>query len=520
MRKIRDVLTCLFERNLSYRDAALYTGVGRSAVHAAKKRFDLAGLVWPLPAEMDDALLERALYPGQAPGPTGLLPPVDFALVHESLKAKGATLATLHLEWLEQHPGQSPISYSHYCKLYQIFKKGLQISMRRIDAYGEVAYVDYSGMTMDIINAETGVATPVQIFVGVLGASNYTYCEASATQRSRDWIASHVRMFEYFGGVPHVVVPDNLKAAVTKADRFSPVVNETYLAMCRYYGTNPFPARAYKPRDKSKAESGVLLAQRWILFVLRRHKFFSIAELNREIASLLEKLNARKFQKLEGSRFSRWLEHERSALLPLPSQRYELSEWGKVRAGQDYHINVDDHFYSVPFPLKGLELETRLTEHALDVICKGKVVTTHTRSFIVGGTSTNPAHRPASHKAVASWNEDAAMSWAATVGPSAQAMLKQQLAKTRGHHFGYRITEAMRSLAKNYGNERMEAVCLYALTNKVSGTEDLRNVLSKKLDLLLPDEILGTPASETDHENIRGAGHYEQLLNIPGGKET
>ncbi|WP_332854846.1 IS21 family transposase [Duganella sp. S19_KUP01_CR8] len=520
MRKIRDVLTCLLERNLSYRDAALYTGVGRSAVHAVKKRFDLAGLTWPLTAEIDDIMLERALYPGQAPGPSGLAPPIDFGAVHESLKAKGATLATLHHEWLEQHPDLSPISYSHYCKLYQIFKKSLQISMRRIDAYGEVAYVDYSGLTMAVTNADTGEISQVQIFVGVLGASNYTYCEASATQRSRDWIASHVRMFEYFGGVPHVVVPDNLKAAVNKADRFSPVINETYLAMCRYYGTNPFPARAYKPRDKSKAESGVLLAQRWILFVLRRHKFFSIAELNREIASLLQKLNARKFQKLAGSRFSRWLEHERSALLPLPSQRYELSEWGKVRAGQDYHISIEEHFYSVPFQFKGRELETRLTEHTLDIICQGKVIATHTRSYLVGGTSTNPAHRPASHKAVANWTEEEAMSWAATVGPSAQAMLKQQLAKTRGHHFGYRITEAMRSLGKNYGRERLEAVCLYALAHKVSGTEDLRNIISKKLDLLLPDEIVGNSVNETDHENIRGAGHYERLLNSPGGNEA
>jgi transposase len=515
MRKIRDVLTCLFDKNLSFRETALYTRVGRSAVQYFKERFVESGLSWPLSQETTDEDLERALYPRKPDTSRSTAPVIDFAAVHASLKQSGATLAILHQEWLLQTSDVNQISYSQYCKLYRRFKKSLQLSMRKVDEYGDVAYVDYSGVTVGITNADTGEVKQAQIFVGVLGGSSYTFCEASTTQRSRDWIASHVRMFEYFGGVPRVVVPDNLKAAVTKADRLSPVINETYLAMCRHYGTNPFPARARKPKDKPKAEAGVLLAQRWILYVLRRRKFFSVDEVNREIAPLLIRLNAREFQKMPGCRFSRWLEHERPALMPLPEQRYEFAEWGKVRAAQDYHVQIDQHFYSVPFQLKGEELEWRLTERALELIFKGQVIAVHVRSYSPGATTTLPEHQHPSHKAVTQWSQEQALSWASNIGSGTEAMLRLQISKAPGHLFGYRITEAMRSLLKKYGAQRLEAVCVYALANKVSGSDALRNILSKKLDLLLHEESVGKPEEQITHDNIRGAAYYSRLLQQP-----
>jgi transposase len=520
MRRIRDVITCLYGKKLSSRETSRYTGVGKSTVHDAKLRFERSNLSWPLPPAIGDDELERALYPGHVGAVRNVTPEIDFAAIHLSIKQPGATLSILYEEWQLTTPPENRICYSHWCRLFKRFQKSLQISMRKVDAYGEVAYVDYSGVTVAITNAQTGEETQAQIFVGVLGGSSYTFCEASATQQSRDWIASHVRMFEYFGGVPRVVVPDNLKAAVTKAHRFSPAINETYMAMCRYYGTNPFPARAYKPKDKPRAEAGVLLAQRWILFVLRRRKFFSVSELNREIAVLLTKLNARAFQKIPGSRFSRWLEHDRPALLPLPAQRYEIADWGKVRAGQDYHVRVEQHFYSVPFQLKGEELEYRLTEHMLDLLHKGKVIATHVRSGVAGATSTMPEHQHPSHKAVGSWSTEQAMLWAAGIGPNTNSMLQRQLSKTHGHLFGYRITEAMRSLLKTYGAERLEAVCKYALAHKVTGSDSLRNILSKKLDLLLPDETAIALDEQITHKNIRGASYYSELLSNPSEDEA
>jgi transposase len=510
MRHIRDVLTYLFDRKLSKRQTAAVIGVNRSTVTDYFERFTKAGLSWPLPADLDDLALENMLFskPSITDRPAAV---IDFASVHAEMQKRGATLGVLHAEWLEQTPAEQHISYSQYCKRYNAYTRSLRLSMRRAEVYGETAYVDYSGATINIADSATGESRTAQVFIGVLGGSSYTYCEATWTQRSRDWINSHVRMFEYFGGVPRIIVPDNLKSAVTKADRFSHVLNATYSAMCRHYDVMPFPARARRPKDKARAEGAVLLAQRWILFRLRGRKFFSLEEANREIRLLLDHLNHKPFQKLSGSRYTRWMEHELPTLLPLPTT-YEFAEWGKTRVGLDYHIKVDSHHYSVPHELRGKEVEFRMTDKVLEVILKGRSVATHQRSYAAEQATTLDAHRHPAHKAVQQWSEEEALSWAAGLGPNTQEVLRVQLSKVFGPMMGYRMTQAMKSLAKIHGDTRLEEVCAYALPHKITKASVLRTILDKRLDRLLSHDINVDATPDIEHENIRGADYYGRLL--------
>lgn len=509
MRIVRDILTYLLDRNMTQRNTARIVGVDRTVVLKMLNRYQESGLPWPIPEIVSDTKLKEIVYPSTKRVDFS----INFDVIHEALQGKGATLAVLHDEWVTEAPGRNTLSYPQFCKRYDKYRRQLSISMRRADQFGEVAYVDYSGMTACYFDPNTMQEIKCQIFIGVLGGSQYTYSEAMHTQRMRDWLSCHARMLTYFGGVPRVIVPDNLKAAVTKADRFFPTVNESYRAMCQYYGTMPFPARAHKPKDKPKAEAGVLLVQRWILFVMRKRKFFSLDELNREIAALLIKLNEKPFQKKSGSRKLKWIEHELPALMPLPAQPYIPAEWGKVRAAKDYHVEIERSFYSVPYRFRNSEIEYKLTDTSVELLQEREVIASHERSKIEGSVSTKLEHQPPNHKAVSGWNADEAISWARGVGEHTAKMLATQLERSRNFMSGYRTTEGMKSLCKRYGGERLEEVCCYALANSATSMLEVRTILSKNLDSLLPRGFSDNPAPEIAHENIRGAEYYARILN-------
>ena len=517
MRRIRDVLTCLFENKLSERATSSYTGINRTTVSDYKTRFTHSALTWPLSAWLDDAALEQALYSDAVPATRQARKDIDFAPLHIEMRKKGATIAVLFDEWRQATPNEGHVSYSQFCRLYGQFKQSLRISLRQTCVDGELAFVDYAGPTMTVHDPQTGSIRTAQIFIGVLGGSSYTFCEATWSQKSQDWIESHCRMFEFFCGVPRVVVHDNLRSAVTKADRLSPVINESYAAMCRYYRSHPFAARAYRPKDKAKAEVGVLIAERWILFRLRKRKFFSLPELNSAIRELLDQINMKPFQKMPGSRFGNWIETEKQSLQPLPAKRYEFAEWGKVRAGLDYHVTVDKHTYSVPNKFRGEELEFRLTTTALELFLKNKGVTTHLRSYEEGETTTLKAHRTKAHNAIVEWSPLESLEWAREVGPAMETLLAAQLQKLNNYLFGYRTTQAMKKLLNLYGQTRLEEACSYAVKNKVSGSKSLRNILAKNLDRLLAQgldqDVDASVQSPTPvHENIRGAEYYDLIL--------
>jgi transposase len=350
MRKIREVLRLKFEAKFSHERIAVATGLSKGAVTNYVHRASQKGLGWPLPEDLDDAALERALFPQVVL--QELYAPPDYAYVHQELKRKGVTLQLL---WEEYHAanGEHAWRYSQFCLHYQRFRGNLARSMRQIHRAGEKLFIDYSGKTVPVINAITGEIVPAQIFIAAMGASKYTYAEATWTQSMPDWIASHVRMFAHLGCVPEILTPDNLKSAIKKACRYEPEGTSTYEDMARHFGCAIIPARPYRAKDKAVAETHVLVVQRWILARLRNRQFFCLAELNSAIAELLVQLNKRPFKKLPGCRASAFESIDRPAMRPLPAHRYEYAVFVKPKVGIDYHVEADEHYYSVPHPLVG-----------------------------------------------------------------------------------------------------------------------------------------------------------------------
>jgi transposase len=366
--------------------------------------------------------------------------------------------------------------------------------------------VDYAGPTVTIRNMKSGVTTEAQIFVGVLGASNYTYAEAVWNQRRENWIASHVRMFGYFGGVPVMVVCDNLKSAVIKASRTEPVIHPSYLDMAAHYGTAIFPARAYKPKDKAKAEGSVLIIERWILFRIRKRIFTSLTELNATIKELLLEVNNRPFKKLPGSRTSAFNELDRPALKPLANRPYVYREFHKVRVGVDYHIEFDKHHYSVPHALARQELEVIATAGTIEIMHRGQRVASFTRSHGTGKT-TDPGHMDKAHRHFAQWDEGQDLKWALAVGTNTHAFLKLVFSKAPHRDFGYRWANSIKKLSREYGDGRLEAACKRAIEIGATETKNVRSILKNNLDRQTAST---TPVQEAafTHDNIRGSDYY------------
>ena len=519
VRIVRDVLKYHLDKGYSQRRIELVTGISRKTINRIIQTYKELGLPWPLPAELDDELLDHKFNPHKrlVDEKSNLL---DLNYVDEEMKKPGATLAELHVEWQSVDPEEHRLDYSTFCRKYRKWKKSQKLSMRSEARYGEAAYVDYSGKKVVIHDQDSGEILTAEIFVGVLGGSQYVYAEASWSQRIVDFLGSHVNMFEYFGGVPQSIVPDNLKSAVIKAYRHDPTMNESYLQLCRYYGTTPWPARAGKPKDKPHVEMSVLLVQRWILFRLRNRKFFTMAELNRAIRELLEEFNHRKFQKRNGTRFSCWLAEEKPLLMPLPDQPYELAEWGKVRAGPDYLVLIDEHRYSVPSEKRNQEFDYRLTQRFVELLQLGKSIVTHERSRKREKMTILPHHRPPAHAAVAGWTSEKALEWASKIGPATAGQLAALLDRVRGPYSGYRTTCALQAIAKSCGEQRMESVCSYAGENHVLGTARLRDILNKGLDLLERENSSSPATTLLEHKNIRGASYYEQVLSHNEGEPS
>jgi transposase len=374
MRKIYLVLRLFFEAGLSIRAVARSIKASPSTVGDYIRRAKAAGLGWPLPEGMDERALEAKLFP--PPKATSIARPLpDWSTVHQELRRKGVTLALLWHEYKTEQP--EGLQYSWFCERYRAWSRHLDVVMRQEHRAGEKLFVDYAGHTVPVVNRETAELREAQVFVAVLGASNYTFAEATWTQSLPDWCASHVRALRFFGGATELVVPDNLRAAITQPHRYEPDANPTYQDLAEHYGMAILPARVRRPRDKSKVEVGVQLVERWILAALRHRVFFSLAELNTAISELLHRLNERPFNKLPGSRRSLFESLDQPALKPLPSDAYLYAEWKKVRVHIDYHVEVDRHYYSVPYTLVGKQLHARFSAATVEVFHRGVRVASH-----------------------------------------------------------------------------------------------------------------------------------------------
>jgi len=393
MRKIKEVLRLKWANDLSDRKIAQSCNISRHAVTSYLDRAKQAGLSWPLPDTLSDVELDRQLFPiPQKLSGKDRIPP-DLLKIHQELQKKNVTLFLLWQEYREQ-PSMG-YQYSWFCDQYRNWLGKRDFSMRQTHRAGEKLFVDYAGHTLPVIDPRTGEIRSTQIFVAVLGASNYTYAEATWSQSLQDWIGSHQRSFTFFGGLPEVVVPDNLRSGVTKAHRYEPDLNPTYLEMATHYGVAIVPARVRKPKDKAKAEVGVQIVERWILASLRNHTFFSLTELNQAIQLLVLKLNRRTFKKLPGSRSELFQSLDKPALKPLPMTPYVYAEWKLVRVHIDYHVDIEGHYYSVPYRLVKQQLDARITENTIEVFNKGERVASHPRSWQKGHHTTLAAHTTA-----------------------------------------------------------------------------------------------------------------------------
>jgi transposase len=505
MRKIEEVLRLKWQEQRSAREIARSVGIGRTTVAQYLARAAAEGLSWPLPAGLDAAALERRLFGDPAQKLPGERVVPDWQAVHRELRGKGVTLALLWQEYQERHP--DGWQYSQFCAHYRDWRGRLDIVMRQSHRAGEKLFVDYAGPTAAVIDRTTGEVRQAQVFVAVLGASNYTYAEATWSQQLPDWLGAQVRALAFFGGVPAVIVPDNLRSAVTKAHRYEPDLNPTYQDFATHYGCAVIPARVRKPRDKAKAEGGVLLVERWILARLRHRECFSLAELNDAIAALLVDLNARPFKKLDGSRRSHFECLDRPALRPLPHQPYEYAEWCQVRVPPNLHIAVDGHYYSVPQALVKRRLDVRLSAGTVEVLHQGQRVASHVRSHQRGGYTTVAEHLPEGHRQYLDWTPARMVAWAGTIGPHTLAFI-ERLLHTRPHpqqalHAGLGVLR----LAQAHGEARLEAACARALASGADSYRSLASILDKGLDRR-PLPTAAPAATPIAHANVRGPKYY------------
>ncbi len=506
MRNIREVLRLTFGEGLSRRQVSASSGIPLTTVSDYVARAVLASLGWPLPEGLDDDELERLLYPPVLSS-AAARPLPEWSYVHRELRRKNVTLQLLWLEYREQHP--DGYGYSQFCNLYRAWARQVDVVMRQVHRAGEKLFVDFPGEQIPVYDRKTGeVLLRAELFVAVAGASSYLYAEAFPSQELLYWVTGHVHALEHMGGAPAIVVCDNLRSGVTRPHRYEPDVNATYAEMAAHYGMAVIPARAYKPRDKAKAESGVLLAERWIIARLRDRRFFSVAEANAAIAGCVTEINARPFQKMDGSRQSLFESLERPALRPLPADRYEFATWRKARVNIDYHIEADRHYYSVPCQLAGQKVDVRLSAATVEIFCSSKRVASHVRSFERHRHSTEPAHMPESHRRHAAWTPSRIIDWAARTGPATAGLVEAILASRPHPEQGYRSALGIIRLAERHGTSRAEAACARALHLRSYSYHSVKSILKHSLDRQpLPDAQSARPGHPS-HGNVRGARHY------------
>ncbi|MHC4894586.1 MAG: IS21 family transposase [Planctomycetota bacterium] len=508
MRKLREILRLKLERQLAHRAIAESLGISAGTVGTTLSRASKKGLAtWEAVCALDDVALEELLY-GKRPGPGTSRPLPDPVHIHTERQKRGVTLELLHLEYLAEHP--DGYRYTAFCDHYRRWLKKRRLSMRQLHRAGEKLFIDYSGDTAEVVDPHTGEVRAVEVFVAVLGASNYTYVEATWTQQLPDWTASHVRAVQFFGGVTEVWVPDQLRSAVSKPHLYDPDVNSTYADLARHFDVVVIPARPRKPKDKAKVETGVQLAQRWILARLRNETFFSLAALNQRIRELNDELNRRPMRGYGGQcRRERFEALDRPALKPPPTDAYVYSDWKKVTVNIDYHVDVERHLYSVPYQLVGERLEARYSEKTVELLYRGRRVAAHRRSHRVGGFTTNSEHMPKAHRQHAEWSPSRLIRWAAKFGPATEQLVTRILEERPHPEQGYRACLGILRMGKRYGDARVEAAAHRALLTGIRRVRQFEAILKNGLDRMGTAGLVPSQGAPTiAHDNVRGPNYY------------
>ncbi len=505
MRKLRDILRLRLDAGLSYRQIQASTKVSVGLIQKLMTQAEELGLTWPLPPELDDNQLAGLFYPKADTRSSTRHQVPDWPNVHQELKGKGVTKQLLWEEYTQQYPNRC-YSYSQFCDRYNHWRRLQKRSMRQQHKAGEKCFVDYCGQTVPIVCASTGEARMAQIFVAVLGASNYTYAEATLSQSLPDWLSSHVRAFEFFGGTSSIIVPDNLKSGVSKACRYDPSLNPGYQQLSAHYQIAVIPARPYKPKDKSKAEVGVQIVERWILARLRHHTFFSLAELNQCIRALLEELNQKPFKQLPGNRQQAFEQLDKPALKPLPKHPYRYVDIKPVKVNIDYHVQYENHHYSVPHQYVGESLELHAGDTRITLYFRQQSVASHPRAFRPG-TTTEPAHMPKHHHQHQQWTPGRLKNWANHIGPDVLAWVDTQLTSKDHPEQAYRVCLGLLNLSRQYPSERLNSACRIASKAGLFRLKQIKSILTSNRDRL-PEQLSFDTELPQDHENIRGPRNF------------
>jgi transposase len=491
--------------NLSVRALSRALGLSVGAVSKYPRAVREAGISAAEAETLSEADIEHRVF---APSPTrpGALVPPDCAWIHGELKRHRHV--TLQLLWEEYagHYGVAAYRRSAFCQIYRRWEKRLKRSMRQRHFAGEKLFIDYAGRTVPIHGRHGEEAFRAQIFVCAMGASGCAYAEATRSQALPDWLASHVRALEYCGAAPTIFVPDNPRVGVTRADRYEPELQRSYEELAAHYHAVVIPARPYRPKDKSRAELSVLLVYRWILARLRHQRFFSLDELNAAIRPLLAELNERPFQRLPGSRRSVFESLDRPAMRPLPLTPYVYAEWKEVTVAFDYHVDVDRHYYSVPHALVGHSVWARFTAATVEVFFRSERVAGHVRSYQRGRHTTLPEHMPKSHRAHAEWSPKRLIPWGESIGPHTGAIVEHLLRSKPHPEQGYRACLGLLALAREYGEQRLEAASLLAVRLGSPTRKSAKSILESRRDLRPGTEALALELPA--HGNVRGPGYY------------
>ncbi|WFU39974.1 IS21 family transposase [Bradyrhizobium sp. CB82] len=505
MRRIKEVLRLKHFQGLPERAIARSVGVSNGVVHSYLSRVRSARLSWPLPEGMTDEDLELLLFPAPRPASQSPQRPVpDWSYIDKELRRRNVTRRLLWEEYRAVNP--DGFGYTWFCTTYEAWKGRARPSMRQIHLGGEKVFVDFAGDTIDIVDPLTGEVQPMKLFVAAMGASNYTYAEACPSESLADWIRAHVNLFTFLSGTPTFVVCDNLKAADSNPDRFDPGLNRTYAEMASHYGTAILAARPRRPKDKAKVEVAVQIAQRWILARLRNQRFFSRAELNAAIKTLVDELNARQMRGFGSSRAELFAELDKPKLTPLPDQPYAFARWKRCRVAPDYHVEVDGHWYSAPYRLIGELVDARIDDRTVEIFHKGKRIASHARAPNRRGHTTIADHMPSAHRRYGKWTPAAVIAAGERIGPSTAAFF-QAVIDARPHpEQGFRTCLGILALVKSYGAERVDAACRRGILIKARSVASIRSILQNGLDRTFFDESF--EHQPLRHGNIRGRDYF------------
>lgn len=499
MLKAREILRLKHEVGLSLREIGKSCNCGKSTVSEVIERAENAGITWPI--DLTDKQLLSLLYPPVTN--KNPVPEPDMEYVFYEMKRRSVTLMLLWEEYKRKHP--NGIMYTQFCERYRKFKKANQLTMHIEHKAGEEMQVDWAGQTMSYVETETGEIKPAYLFVAVLPASAYPFVYAYGDMKLPNWIDAHIRAFEYFGGVPKVIIPDNTKTAVITPDRVDPILNKSYNEMARFYHTTLIPARAGKPKDKAADENMVGNVSRRIIAVLRNRQFFSLYELNQAVREELEKFIVRPFQKIEGNRLNAFEKIDKPSLQPLPAGKYEFAEWKETKVQFNYHVDYEGFFYSVHYSHVGERCSVRATAKTIEIYICGERVAAYPRNHNpYKRYITLPEHMPEGHKAVSGWSSERFLSWAKTIGPITQELIKGVLESREYPVQTYRACMGIMRLSKTYAPESMEKASQEALAQKT--------YTYKYFSIILKQVAARSLKAEEEkivrHDNVRGSRAY------------